>query len=189
MKAKGKRKGFKILIVIFTLTFICTGVIHLTFFPLLRNPHTNLEFWIGQKVEREDFSEHELKPGLWGGDEYYGTGYMLTYDEYNQPVDPEHCVIYRIQRHPDVISPNLYVTNIYITDPEVEIYGINVNSTADEFKKVMKKKGFKVNEKVAGISTFCVAERGRCKITFPITEQKKYIEIDLDGTNILGVVF
>ena len=188
MKIKRKRKGIIITIAILALILIIVCVIHLSLFPILRNPHTNLEFWIGQKVEREDFSNYQQKYGLSGGYEYYGKGYTPTLDEYENQVDPEHCVIYMIQSYPDVVSPNHYVTNILITDPEIELYGINVNSTVEEFKKAMKKKGFRVQDREVGISTICVAKRGRCTITFPITSQEKYIEIDLDGTNIFRLI-
>lgn len=95
-------------------------------------------------------------------------------------------MIYRIQNYPDVTSPNLYVTNIYITDPEVEIYGININSSPEEFKNAMKKNGFSLTEHFTRDGKVYKAKMGRCTICF---EQEKYIEIDLDGTNILGIVF
>ncbi|MBQ8413718.1 MAG: hypothetical protein IJX58_00540 [Clostridia bacterium] len=59
----------------------------------LEKPETNLEFWIGENVDDVDFSNYQMKYGMFGGNMYYGTGYVPTLDENEQQVDPEHCVI------------------------------------------------------------------------------------------------
>ncbi|MBP3386956.1 MAG: hypothetical protein J6L23_00325, partial [Clostridia bacterium] len=67
----------------------------------LSQPITNLEFWIAENVDDVDFSKYQIKYGIMGGTEYYGTGYVPTVDEYGQQVDPEHCVIYTVTSYPD----------------------------------------------------------------------------------------
>ena len=69
----------------------------------LSQPITNLEFWIAENVDDVDFSKYQIKYGMMGGTEYYGTGYVPTVDEYGQQIDPEHCVIYTVTSYPDYV--------------------------------------------------------------------------------------
>ena len=47
----------------------------------LAQPQTNLEFWIAENVDNVDFSDYQIKYGMMGGTEYYGTGYIPEVDE------------------------------------------------------------------------------------------------------------
>ena len=144
-------------------------------------PVTNLEFWIGDKVNETTFSGYEEKSGLFGGREFYGTGYVPTLDGDRQ-VDPEHCVIYTVTSFPDYSSRKSAVTSIYITDPSVEFYGVSLNSTHKEFDKLMKKQGFKITDTGAIPRT---AKRGKYTITFT----QKYIRISVNVSNLFGIQF
>lgn len=104
---------------------------------------TNLEFWIAENVDKVDFSNYHEKYGLMGGREYYGTGYVPTTNENGEQVDPEECVVYKVTSYPDYISSRRHVTGIFITDPSVTIYGLTINSSADEVEAIMKSHGFK----------------------------------------------
>ena len=99
----------------------------------LSQPITNLEFWIAENVDDVDFSKYQIKYGMMGGTEYYGTGYVPTVDEYGQQVDPEHCVIYTVTSYPDYANKEQHITHIYITDPQIEFYGITLNSSFEDF--------------------------------------------------------
>ena len=46
-------------------------------------PPSNLEFWIAENVDDVDFSNYQMKYGMFGGNMYYGTEYVPTLDEYN----------------------------------------------------------------------------------------------------------
>lgn len=145
-------------------------------------PDTNLEFWIGDKVDETDFSGYQEKFGLFGGREYYGTEYVPALDEHGNLVDPAHCVIYTVTSYPDYSNEKSAVTSIYITDPSVEFYGVSLNSSHKEFDKLMQKQGFQITDTHAIPRT---AKRGKYTVTF----SKEYIRISVNVSNVFGVQF
>ena len=149
----------------------------------LEKPETNLEFWIGENVDDVDFSNYQMKYGMFGGNMYYGTGYVPTLDENEQQVDPEHCVIYTVTSYPDYMNKAQHVTRIEITDPEIELYGLSINSSKEDIKNVMEEQGFTVTEGEYGIT----AEKG--KFTFNFNKHSNSITIRVEVTNRLGIVF
>lgn len=115
----------------------------------LEKPETNLEFWIAENVDDVDFSTYQEKYryGFMGsGHQYYGTGYTPTTDENGQQVDPEHCVIYTVAPYPDYTSRKCHITEIYINDPDVNVYGLTINSSNGDIEATMKSNGFKCVE-------------------------------------------
>ena len=82
----------KLLIFICCMTF-CFNLIGCT---SISKPQTNLEFWIAENVDDVDFSNYQMKYGMFGGNMYYGTGYVPTLDENEQQVDPEHTIFHLI---------------------------------------------------------------------------------------------
>ena len=174
------KKSMNILILVSALAVVIIGI----FVFVNRKPDppaTNLEFWIGDKVNETTFSGYQEKGGLFGGREFYGTGYVPTLDGDRQ-VDPEHCVIYTVTAYPDYSSGKSAVTSIYITDPSVEFYGVSLNSSHKEFEKLMKKQGFKITDTHAIPRT---AKRGKYTVTFT----KEYIRISVNVSNVFGVQF
>lgn len=161
----------------------------LTCIPLLggcarlpRPEDTDLEFWIAQKVEEDDFDGYVERYGLFGGREYYGQGYLPTEDEHGQQVDPEHCVIYTVTAYPDYISSATHVTRIVITDPSVRVYGITLRSTPEEFQRRMEEEGFAIEQLT---DTVLRAAKGKFHIIFsPFS-----IQINVDVTNLTGIEF
>lgn len=106
-------------------------------------PKTNLEFWIEHSVDPIDFATHQQKYGLMGGKQYYGKGYMPTENEIGEQMDPEHCVIYTVTAYPDYSSNRRCVTRIYVTDPAIELYGINCQSSLGEIDTALRRHGFR----------------------------------------------
>ena len=149
----------------------------------LAKPETNLEFWIGENVDDVDFSSYQMKYGMFGGNMYYGTGYVPTLDESEQQVDPAHCVIYTVTSYPDYINKAQHVTRIEITDPEIELYGLSINSSKEDIKNVMKEQGFTVIEGEYGIT----AQKG--KFTFDFNKRSNCITIRVEVTNHFGIIF
>jgi len=145
-------------------------------------PVTNLEFWIGDNADAVDFSGYTEKYGLFGGREYYGTGYVPTVDENGMTINPEHCVIYTVTSYPDYSSNKKHITGIYITDPAIAFYGVSLHSSFQEFKSLMKKQGFKIT---GSNEAHCTAEKGK----YSVTLTKDYIRIRADVSNILGIQF
>lgn len=145
-------------------------------------PATNLEFWIAENVDTVDFSKLQEKYGMFGGREYYGTGYVPTVDENGQQVDPEHCVIYTVTSYPDYSDKEQHITGIYITDPNVEFYGITLQSSIQEFMALIKQQGFDITEHS---DSFVKAKMGKIWVTFTA----ECIRIGVEVTNNQGIIF
>ena len=148
----------------------------------LSKPITKLEFWIAENVDDVDFSKYQIKYGMMGGTEYYGTGYVPTVDEYGQQVDPEHCVIYTVTSYPDYSDKEQHITGIYITDPEIAFYGISLNSSFDDFERLITQQGFEITNSNENSR---IAEKGKYSITFT----KEWIRIRVEVENKDGIIF
>lgn len=171
-----KKIFFLISLIILTISFTSCVVVP------LEEPEHNLEFWIGENVDDFDFSTYQKKYGLMGGVAYYGMGYVPTYGEYNEQIDPEYCVIYTITSYPDYSSKALAITRIYITDPNIELYGLSLNSSKEEVKYTFENMGFDIEEHG---EERIVASKNRYIFTFTNTE----IQIRFDVSNRQGIVF
>lgn len=111
---------------------------------LERDPATNLLFWITEKVTSSSFRGFENVPGLMGGREYLDPRYeMLGY------IVPDVHVTYTVTSYPDYSDSDSYVTSINITDPDITVYGLNVNSSSQEIASKFTSLGFS-NESVDG---------------------------------------
>lgn len=175
------KKSKKIILSVIALVLAVSGV----FLYANRKPDrpvTNLEFWIGDNVDEVDFSGFTEKFGLFGGREYYGTGYVPATNENGMQTDPEHCVIYTITSYPDYSDNEQHITGISITDPTIEFYGISLNSSHKDFEHAMKKHGFKITDSNANYHT---AEKGNYSVIF----SKDCIRIRADVSNIFGIQF
>ena len=148
----------------------------------LSQPVTNLEFWIAENVDDVDFSKYQIKSGMMGGTEYYGTGYVPTVDEYGQQVDPEHCVIYTVTSYPDYVNKEQHITRIYITDPKIEFYGITLNSSFEDFEYYIQNQGFEITH---SDKNSCTAEKGK----YSVTITKEWIRIRVKVENKDGIQF
>ncbi len=144
-------------------------------------PEHDLEFWITQDVNDFDFSSYQQRYGLFGGYEYYGTGYLPATDENGQQIDPEHCVIYTVTNYPDYSSNSLCITRITITDPAVKVYGLSMTYTHEEIRSTMTAEGFTVTES----GTALKAEKDNLRFTF----SKDAITISAEVTNHFGIVY
>lgn len=148
----------------------------------LSQPITNLEFWIAENVDNIDYySKYQAKYGIQGGYEFYGTGYIPTTDENGNQIDPVHCVIYTVTSFPDYSNREQHITHIYITDPNIEFYGISLNSTFEDFDYYIEKQGFEITHSKENSHT---AE----KDSFWITFSKEYISIGYRVTNDNGLL-
>ena len=110
---------------------------------LKRPDDTNLEFWITEVVNYDSFVEKGctcVPAGIFGASLYLGSKYELI-----EPANdnlyglPEYYVTYEVCGYPDY-SNHSAVTSIVITDPEVTVYGLTINSTLEEAKARLGKK-------------------------------------------------
>lgn len=174
---KNKKKKTLLVVVMIILIFSILSICRNT----LPRPETDLEFWIGDRVERNDLSELQEKHGLMGGREYYGKSYLPSFNENGEQVDPEHCVVYTVTAYPDYVSRRSHITHIRITDPTVTIDGLTFESHIEDIENTMKRKGFKIEYSAGGLT----ARKGR--YTFIFSENA--IQIDLKVTNLFLIQF
>ena len=147
-------------------------------------PEIELEFWITENVDEVDFSKYQEKLGMVGGKAYYGTGYVPTIDEDGYQVDPEHCIWYVVTSYPDYADMAEHITVIHITDPDIEIYGITTESTADEFRLKITQQGFEI---VDYNEFFMLAQKDN--ILFSLSFAGKEIIIRAIVSNKEGLIF
>ncbi len=169
---KGMKKIFLALLLISVLLIAGCA------YRLDRPEDTTLEFWITQEVETKAFETHTEKYGMFGGSEYYGTGYSPTIDENGQQVDPEHCVIYTVTAYPDYSSDASAITRIGITDPNVKVWGLTINSSEDRIHKTMTENGFEDEGRL-------IYTKGNITVRFG----DGHINISAEVTNRLGIQF
>lgn len=152
---------------------------------------TTLDFWIAENVENVDFSQHNEIYGWMGAREFYGKGYFSTKDEDGNDVKPEHYVTYLITAYPDHADGGQYVTRIDITDPNVSVYGLTVNSTIEEYDVVFRKMGYVISVEERGVNTVFTATR--MGITFELCIRNdgsnRSLTIKAKVTNREGIVF
>ncbi len=152
----------------------------------LKKPETNLEFWIGENVDDVDFSQYQehYRYGFMGfGRQYYGTGYVPTIDEDGKQVDPKYCVIYTVSPFPDYMSRKCHITEIIISDPDVTVYGLTINSSNEDIEEIMTSNGFESVE--IGNIGYKEWVKGKYHIRFT----DGYIGIKVDVSNFWKIQF
>ena len=103
-------------------------------FYLKKPADTNLDFWITERAERQEFEEKgcTLLPGWFGAAEYLDHRYVAE-ESGDMAVAPAVHVTYLLSGYPDT-KDEWAVTRIHITDPEITVYGLTMNSTNTEIE-------------------------------------------------------
>lgn len=131
-----------LLLCIFAMIFSSCSV-----YPELPMPEdTNLEYWLLESPYNKNWTE--LPNGYWMedfyGKSYLAEGYEPIVDENGNLTAPEHCVIYDTGNYPLIDKGVKRITSIRITDPQIYVFGLTINSTREEIDEVMTKNGFEV---------------------------------------------
>lgn len=152
---------------------------------LAKPDDTTLEFWITQKVSEVDFSDHYQVHDVFGAYMYYGYGYQPVHVDGDYFAPPDYCVMYTVSGYPDASNDFTHITRIDITDPTVSIYGINCDSTFDEFDKAFTELGCDIidNEKIH------TANYGKTSIDLKKFDSYNCIVISVKVTNKYGIMF
>ena len=97
---------------------------------------TNLEYWLGEVIDNNsliEISAHYFER------EYISPKYEM--ELLNQGYR-KNCVLYSTERFPISEFGIHKVSSIYITTPEVRVWGLTMNSTRDEVHAIMLEHGF-----------------------------------------------
>ena len=152
-----------------------------------RDENSALEFWLTDDVLQVDLSGYEFVPGWFGAEEFYNAElYPTVTNEDGEPAAPEICVKYLITAYPDYADGGSFITHIEITDPEVEIYGVNCQSTLEQFDSVFTQKGYTVT---ATTSTLHVAEREGFRFSLWREGDEGKLQANAKVTNRDSIVF
>lgn len=113
-------------------------------YQLQRPKNTNLGFWITEQVGNLSDRGYREIYGWMGAREFYGEGYEPIIDEEGNEHKPEYYVTYLVSAYPDYADGGQYITRIEITDVEVTVYGLTVNSSFEEFDKTFREMGYEI---------------------------------------------
>ena len=132
---------------------------------------TNLEYWLLDSPNKREWTK--LYEDILGGT-YLANGYEAVLNESSHNLlypknAPEHAVVYSTENYPIEEIGIKKITGIHITDPEIRVWGLTVNSTIEEFVEVMKKIGFKVDHTGPNIYH---AQKGRYSVIFRFNVKK-----------------
>ena len=103
---------------------------------------TNLEYWLLDKLDTDGCTE--LNSIVSYNSHYYlAEGYEAEVNEKGQLAEPKYAVTYRVDRYPYSDWGLLWrIGYIHITDPNVFVWGLTINSTCEEFVEIMTELGF-----------------------------------------------
>lgn len=155
--------------------------------------NTSLEFWITEDVKGRDWTGHDEIYGWMGAREFLGSGYKKNEDPTGSNQHPEHYVSYVITAWPDYADGGEFVTDITVTDPDVTVYGLTIESTYEEFDAVFEPLGYELSWSNGAIETRVATKNG---ITFRLTRAVDdnpnvvpQIRISAEVTNREGIVY
>lgn len=139
--------------------------------------NTNLEYWLLDKPNKKDWIQIDSNC-------YLAANYEVLKDENGNLYVPEYAVVYYIDNFPVSEFGIKKIDGIVITDPNVYVWGLTINSTREEMSEVLGKLGFMMdsNEKS------CSAEKGqyRIKLTYGEKLEIHYWKFSLINTIIFG---
>ena len=84
--------------------------------------------------------------------------------------------------YPDYADKTKHITDIYITDPQIEFYGITLNSSFEEFERLAQIHGFSRGD---SNEYFITMEKGK----YSISKTRKDIRIRVEVENKTGMIF
>lgn len=154
---------------------------------------TSLEFWITEDVKDRDWTGHDEIYGWMGAREFLGSGYKKNEDPTGANQHPDHYVSYVITAWPDYADGGEFVTDITVTDPDVTVYGLTIESTYEEFDAVFEPLGYELSWSDGAIETRVATKNG---ITFRLTRAVDdnpnvvpMFRISAEVTNHKGIVY
>ena len=150
------------------------------------NNHSNFEVDLLTPAQEADFDGFGIIPG------FGVTGY---YDKKYGDIDADYDAVYAcyvqydVTCYPDVSFGDEYVTGIFVTDPDINLYGYSVGDSSEEFSEFLEEKGFDEHENNGHLMKF---SKGKVEIRCGInneTQEIRSLYVGIDLTNRLGVIF
>ena len=92
-----------------------------------------------------DFSDYDEIYGWFGAQEYLGKGYHASWIDGVQQY-PTRYVSFVVGAFPDEADGGRYITQIEITDSDVTVYGLTIQSDEAQFDAVFRAMGYGIYE-------------------------------------------
>ena len=159
---------------------------------------TDLEFFILDDVANADLSEFQEIYGGFGASRYAPKRYGIPEGSIKEQQLPDQCVVFIVSAWPDYADGGAFVTDITITDPKVRLFGLTVDSTAEEFIEKCELLGYKKADNIdeaertaRGIKEYaCVQTKdGKYSIALEKTSELAVIRINAPVSNRDNIVF
>ena len=150
------------------------------------NNHSNFAINLLTPAEEADFDGFGIIPG------FGVTGY---YDKKYGDIDADYDAVYAcyvqydITCYPDVAFGDEYVTGIFVTDPDINVYGYSVGDNSEEFSDFLDEKGF---DEYYNNGHFIKFSKEKVEIRCGVnneTQEISSIYVGIDVTNMFGVIF
>ena len=138
---------------------------------------TNLEYWLLDSPNKNEWTKL-------GSNFYLAADYSPVFDEKGQAISPEHAVIYYIDNYPISEIGLKRIDGIAITDPNIYVWGLTINSTKEEAIEVLSKLGFSVESS----DKSCSGKMGQYRIKLAYGERLEihYWKFSIINTIIFG---
>ncbi len=108
--------------------------------------NTNLEYWLLDSSDMSDCTQIYCGDPL--AEEFLATGYEAMGDEEGRLIAPNEAVVYRVEMYPyrDLQYGTKRISRIRITDPNVYVWGLTINSTREEIIETLEKVGYEIHQ-------------------------------------------
>ena len=135
--------------------------------PELAKPEdTNLEYWLLDSPNKREWTK--LHKDIFYSS-YLAREYESVLNEDGNWSKSGHNVVYYTENYPIVEMGIEKITGIFITDPQIHVWGLTVNSTREEVVEVMEKMGFE--EYGAGPDIYW-GDKGQYRVIFRFNLKK-----------------
>ncbi len=98
-----------------------------------------LDFWICESIDIEALKASNIIEKQEEKIRYLDSKYTLEKNQDNEPVLPNTRANYILTN----VNNNWMVTSIYITDPNIKIYGLSMKSSDQKIDSTLKARGYK----------------------------------------------
>ena len=107
---------------------------------------TNLEYWLLDSSDMGDCTQ--IYCGDPFAEEFLANDYEVMVDEKGRLIEPNESVVYRIEMYPyrDLQYGTKRISQIRITDPDVYVWGLTINSTREEIIETLEKVGYEIHQ-------------------------------------------
>ena len=105
---------------------------------------TNLEYWLLESADMHGCTKIQSKHPC--TESFLSKSYEAILDEDGNWIAPDKAVVYNVENYPykDLEIGTKKISCIKITDPNVYVWGLTINSSREEIVEILDKLGYKI---------------------------------------------